>query len=80
MEIPTPLELYIEGLRSHDLGKIEASFAEDVRFVTPARTMGTDEILAFLAALYRGFPDWSYDHDPPVLTGDGAIGVKWRQG
>ena len=42
--------------------------------------MGTDEILAFLAALYRGFPDWSYDHDPPVLTGDGAIGVKWRQG
>ena len=79
-EIPPPLELYMEGLRSHDLGKIGASFAEDIRFVTPARTMGADEILTFLAALYQGFPDWSYDNDPPVLTGDGAIGVKWRQG
>ena len=38
------------------------------------------EILAFLGALYRGFPNWSYDHDHPVRNEDGTIGVKWRQG
>ena len=78
--IPSPLALYMEGLRSHDLSKIEGSFAGDVRFVTPTRTMESSEILSFLAALYRGFPDWTYDNDPPVLTDKGAIGVKWRQG
>ena len=79
-EIPTPLALYMDGLRNHDLGKIEVSFARDIRFVTPARTMECSEILSFLSALYRGFPDWTYDNDPPVLTEEGAIGVKWRQG
>ena len=78
--VPPALELYIDGLRSHDLEKIGASFADEIVFVTPARTMGQDEILAFLAALYRGFPDWSYDHDPPVPREDGMIGVMWRQG
>lgn len=80
VEIPPPLALYMEGLRSHDLAKIEDSFSGDIRFVTPTRTMGSGEILSFLAALYRGFPDWTYDNDPPVLTDEGAIGVKWRQG
>ena len=80
IEIPSPLALYMDGLRNHDLGKIEGSFARDIRFVTPARTMECSEILSFLSALYRGFPDWTYDNDPPVLTEEGAIGVKWRQG
>jgi hypothetical protein len=80
VEIPPPLALYMEGLRSHDLAKIEDSFAGDIRFVTPTRTMGSGEILSFLTALYRGFPDWTYDNDPPLLTDEGAIGVKWRQG
>ena len=80
IEIPSPLALYMEGLRSHDLGKIESSFAGDIRFVTPTRTMKSSEILSFLEALYRGFPDWKYDNDPPVLTEEGAIGIKWRQG
>jgi hypothetical protein len=77
---PPALELYIDGLKSHDLEKIGASFADEIAFVTPARTMGRDEILAFLTALYRGFPDWSYDHDPLVPRKDGSIGVLWRQG
>ena len=80
IEIPSPLALYMDGLRNHDLGKIEGSFARDIRFVTPARTMECSEILSFLSALYLGFPDWTYDNDPPVLTEEGAIGVKWRQG
>ncbi len=80
IEIPSPLALYMEGLRSHDLGKIEGSFAGDIRFVTPTRAMECSEILSFLEALYRGFPDWTYDNDPPVLTKEGEIGVKWRQG
>jgi hypothetical protein len=79
-KIPDALELYMDGLKSHDIEKIGASFAPQIQFVTPAKTMGYDEILAFLSALYRGFLDWSYQHDPPVQREDGAIGVKWRQG
>ena len=79
-EIPAPLALYMDGLRSHDLAKIKDSFAGDVQFVTPARTMESSEILSFLAALYRGFPDWKYVNDPPIRTGQGAIGVRWYQG
>lgn len=78
--LPAPLSLYMEGLHTHDLQKIGDSFAETIRFVTPARTMEREDILAFLGALYRGFPNWSYDHDPPVLCEDGMIGVNWRQG
>lgn len=78
--IPQPLRTYIDGLKRHDLDRIASSFADGIIFVTPARTMERDEILAFLAALYRGFPDWHYDHDPPVVRDDGTIGVKWRQG
>jgi hypothetical protein len=37
-------------------------------------------ILEFLAALYRGFPDWNYDHDKPELLEDGSFAVLWRQG
>ena len=80
MIVPPALELYIDGLKSHDLEKIGASFADGIVFVTPARTMVRDEILAFLGALYRGFPDWNYDQDPPVPREDGMIGVLWRQG
>lgn len=77
---PPALATYIAGLKAHDLERIASSFADEIVFVTPARTMVRDEILAFLGALYRGFPDWHYDHDPPVFHGDGSIGVKWRQG
>ena len=80
MEIPPPLTLYMEGLRCHDLAKIKDSFAGDIQFVTPSRTMGSSEILSFLGALYRGFPDWSYEYDTPIQTDGGTIGVKWRQG
>ncbi len=80
MNIPAALETYMSGLRSHDIEMIAASFAPDIQFVTPARTMGNDETLAFLTALYRGFPDWRYDNDPPFAAGDGTFGVTWRQG
>lgn len=79
-ELPPALDLYVAGLQSHDLEKIAHSFAGEIVFVTPARTMKREEILAFLGALYRGFPDWHYDHDPPVFREDGRIGIKWRQG
>lgn len=79
-QIPDALELYMDGLKSQDIEKIAASFAPQIQFVTPAKSMGHDDILTFLSALYRGFPDWSYQHEPPVRRKDGAIGVKWRQG
>jgi len=70
----------MRGLATHDIALIASTFADEIRFVTPAKTMAKDEILAFLAALYRGFPDWTYDHDSPVFREDGSIGVNWRQG
>ena len=32
-----------------------------------------------LRALYTGFPDWHYDHDPIEVRAD-CFAVKWRQG
>ena len=68
------------GLKAHNVEMIGASLAEDVQFVTPAKTMDKPMILEFLAALYRGFPDWNYGHDKPELFEDGSFAVLWRQG
>ena len=68
------------GLKSHDIDLIGSSFDAGIRFVTPAKTMVRDEILEFLGALYRAFPDWHYDHDPPEDCGEGSFRVVWRQG
>lgn len=77
---PPALLAYIEGLRTHDLDLIEGSLADSLRFVTPVRSMDKAQTLAFLAALYAGFPDWHYDHDPAALRSDGRWDVRWRQG
>ena len=71
---------YIEGLKSHDVAKIATTVADDLAFVTPARTLTKPQFLAFLTALYDGFPDWRYDHDPPEVRPDGTVAVRWRQG
>ena len=74
------LAAYVAGLKAHDVAAIGASLAEDVRFVTPVKTMAKPAILEFLAALYAGFPDWSYDHDEPVRRDEGSYSILWRQG
>jgi len=68
---PSGLLTYMEGLRRHDIAMIGSTFAPELRFVTPVRSMDTVQTLAFLSALYTGFPDWHYDNDPPE---------PWRQG
>ena len=73
------LAAYVAGLKTHDVAAIGASLAEDVRFVTPVKTMEKPAILEFLAALYAGFPDWSYDHDEPVRRDEGSYSILWRQ-
>ena len=78
--VPPVIEMYIEGLKSHDVGLIATTVADDLAFVTAARTIGKAQFLDFLQALYAGFPDWHYDHDPPELRADGSIAVNWRQG
>lgn len=78
-EIPAVLLDYIEGLKRRDVGRIAAAVAEDLAFVTPARTLDKAQFLAMLRALYAGFPDWRYDHDPPEWRADGLV-VRWRQG
>jgi hypothetical protein len=77
---PLALLAYMEGLRTHDIRRIGAALADTLRFVTPVRTMDKAETLAFLTALYDGFPDWHYDHDPIEPRPDGSWGVRWQQG
>jgi hypothetical protein len=77
---PAALLAYMDGLRSHDVGVIGRALSDTVRFVTPVRAMDKAQTLAFLAALYVGFPDWHYDNDAPVPDPDGSWAVRWRQG
>jgi len=78
--VPPALATYIAGLKAHDVEMIGASLAEEIQFVTPVKTMDKPAILEFLAALYRGFPDWRYDHDDPIQREDGSFAVLWRMG
>ena len=78
--IPPVISSYIEGLKAHDVDKVATTVSDDLTFIAAARTIDKASFLDFLRALYAGFPDWRYDHDPPVLRADGTIAVKWRQG
>ena len=77
---PAALIHYMDGLRAHDVEQIASTFADEIRFVTPVKSMGRHEIVAFLAALYRGFPDWAYENEPPRRLKDGSWAVRWKQG
>jgi predicted ester cyclase len=78
--IPPVIGRYMDGLKTHDVEQVAGTVADRLAFVTPARTMAKSQFLAFLTALYAGFPDWRYEHDPPRLLPDGMIAVRWRQG
>lgn len=78
--IPRAILDYVDGLKRHDVGAIGATVADDLQFVTTRKTMSKAEFLAFLTALYTGFPDWHYDHDPIETRADGTIAIRWRQG
>lgn len=80
ISVPPILMSYIAGLKAHDVAAIGRTVAAELRFVTPVRTMGKPQFLDFLTALYTGFADWRYDHDPPRLGSDGRWAVRWRQG
>ena len=78
--LPPALLQYIAGLKARDVGLIGASLSDEVQFITPVTTMSKPMILDFLSALYRGFPDWNYDHGEPELLEEGSYVVFWRQG
>lgn len=78
-EIPVVLRSYMEGLKAHDVDRIDGTVADDLGFVTATATLNKGQFLQMLRALYTGFPDWHYDHDDPEIRGD-VIAVKWRQG
>ena len=53
--------------------------ADELAFIMPARTLTKKQFLEMLRAMYAGFPDWSYDHDPPEARDD-CFAIHWRQG
>jgi hypothetical protein len=77
--IPSVLHIYMDGLKAHDVNKIASTVAEEMQLITPQRTLNKEQFLAFLRALYAGFPDWRYEHSAPEREGE-MIVVKWRQG
>lgn len=78
--IPSVILRYIEGLKTHDVEQIASTVAEEMGFVTPVKTMTKPQFVAFIGALYTGFPDWHYEHDPIEIRRDGIIAVRWYQG
>ena len=77
--IPSVLLTYIEGLKAHDVDKIVGTTSSDLRFIAATRVLTQAQFRAMIGALYSGFPDWHYDHDPIEIQGD-RYAVKWRQG
>jgi len=78
-DIPPVLLRYIQGLKAHDVDLVGDTVADDLVFIAATRRLDKPQFLAMLRALYTGFPDWHYDHDPVELK-DGVYAVKWRQG
>lgn len=78
-EVPPVLLCYIDGLRTHDVARIAGTVADNLRFISAARTLDKSQFLAMLTAIYTALPDWDYDHDPPELQPDGSIRILWRQ-
>jgi predicted ester cyclase len=76
--IPPVIATYIEGLKTHDVDRIAQTVSDELEFVTPTKTLTKNQFLQMLRALYGGFPDWHYDHDPSELCGDTVV-VQWRQ-
>lgn len=76
---PPILEEYIAGLKAHDVARIAATMSDDLVVLSSGKTVAKADFLPFLHALYAGFPDWHYDHEPPARDGDWWY-VLWRQG
>lgn len=76
--IPKVIQDYVDGLKQHDVAKIGATVADDLCFVTTRKTMNKREFLTFIAALYSGFPDWHYDHEPIESRSDGDKIIEIR--
>jgi len=77
-DIPPIFLEYIAGLKAHDVERIGATMADGLQVHSAGKVLAKPQFLPFLHALYTGFPDWTYDHDPPEWHGD-LIAVKWRQ-
>jgi hypothetical protein len=71
---------YVEGLKTHDIGKIAGTAAEDLKFISATRILDKQQALKMLTALYTGFPDWSYAYDKIEDRGQGNYAIKWDQG
>ena len=77
-DVPSAIWNYVEGLETHDVGKVACTVSDDLAFISSGRTLDKSQFLDMLRALYVAFPDWGYDHSDPEVSGD-VIAIKWRQ-
>ena len=82
MQTPVPQILlkYVEGLRTHDVDKVASTAGDNLHFISATRILDKRQFLAMLAALYTGFPDWTYKFDTIENRGQGNYAIKWHQG
>lgn len=76
--VPEVLLAYIAGLKAHDVPAILDTVADDLRFESVGRVLDKPAFGRMLTALYTGFPDWNYDHEPPARE-NGWWYVLYRQ-
>ena len=78
-DIPAVLCTYSEGLKARDVERIAGTVADDLAGECLPRTLGKEQFLAMLRAVYAAFPDWHYEQHAPERHGE-VFAIKWRQG
>jgi hypothetical protein len=62
MDVMPVITRYLEAFARHDLGEMNACTTDDLRFVLPDRELRKPAFLELMAGLFRGFPDWGFEH------------------
>ena len=61
---------YFDALEAKDLVRVDAVVSPDLVFVTPLKPLGKQDLLRLLRAVFDAFPDWRFDHQELVTSGD----------
>ena len=61
---------YLDALEAKDLVRVDSLISPDLVFVTPLKPLGKHDLLRVFKAIFDAFPDWRFDHQELVTTGD----------
>ena len=61
---------YFDALEAKDLVRVDALISPDLVFITPLKPLSKHDLLGVFRSMLDAFPDWRFDHQEPVTTGD----------